>query len=113
MKVFDLVISYVQSMIESELEGFSLDEDNIENLKADCAVLDEIIQSWEPESIDVDIVTDKKLLMITLYTDTITIDGFVNDYYKLFADAVSFGFWNDGDGSLVLSFVFDGVFTED
>lgn len=113
MKVFDLVTAYIQGVAESELDGVSVNEDNIDNLKADCAILDEVIQSWDPDSIDIDIVTDRKLLMITLDIGTITIDGFVNDYYKLFADSVSFGFWNDGSGSLVLSFAFDGVFVQD
>lgn len=113
MKVFDLVFSYAQSVSEDELDGYSINEDCIEKLKADCSILDEIVKNWEPESIDVDVVTDRKLLMITLYIGTITIDGFVNDYYKLFADSVSFGFWNDGSGSLVLSFAFDEVFEKD
>lgn len=113
MKVFDLISSYVQNMSEYELDGYSVNEDNIDKLKCDCSILDEIVKSWEPESIDVDIVTDRKLLMITLNIGTITIDGFVNDYFKLFADSVSFGFWNDGSGSLVLSFAFDEVFVKD
>ena len=107
---FDIADISLAAVVEANPE-LRLNEEALERIKGDCAILDKIAEENECDSINTDINTECNELLISLVCPAFDFaDGRSSAFFDAIERSRYFSVRNHGDGDVCLTVVYDGVF---
>ena len=74
MKVFDVVKTYIIGRTEEVADKYTVNEERLSILGDYCGVIDQIMHEWSGDGLDVDIVGENNLVVISITVSAMLMD---------------------------------------
>ena len=109
ISTYDVVEMVVEEAIEQFNNRWVIPKQKLNNLKADCSLIDRLVAEFDGESVEADIDDETMKLKISIVCPDMVLEyGRTHPFFSLILHTESFGF-SAVDDSLKIDFVFDGL----
>lgn len=109
MKVFDVVEAYIIGRTEEVADKYTVNEESLSILGDYCGVIDQIMNEWSGDGLDVDIVGENNLVVISITVSAMLMDIYHPQYFDLIDRAVALAVCNTEENDLRMDFTFPSV----
>lgn len=109
VKIFDIVDAYIKNCDDVN-NGCVIDTNKYDILRTYCEVMDEIMEVWGGSAIEVNIVTKRRFVCISLEVDTFTAMTIDQHYFDVIERCVCFATGITDNQMVRMDFTFPSVF---